>query len=110
MTVCELAEKIGAEVLSLPDPDRIVTGGYTGDLLSWVMGRCKEGDVWVTIMSSVNVVAVATLADPSCILISENAELLPDTREKAAAQGINLLRSAKDSFTLCAEIAALLEA
>lgn len=110
MTVRELAEKIGAEVLSLPDPDRAVTGGYTGDLLSWVMGRCKEGDAWVTIMSSVNVVAVATLADPSCILISENAELLPDTLEKAAKQGVNLLRSAKDSFTLCAAISALLGA
>lgn len=108
MTVSELVSRIGAEVLNMPAPDRTVTGGYTGDLLSWVMGRCREGDAWVTIMSSVNIVAVATLADPSCIIISENAELLPDTKEKAKEQGINLLRSNKDSFTLCAEIAALL--
>ena len=108
MTVSELKDALGLESIALPDPERIVTGGYTGDLLSWVMGRCKEGDAWVTIMSSVNVIAVATLADPACVIISENAELLPGVAEKAAEQSVNLLHSSLDSFTLCAKIAALL--
>ena len=108
MTVKELCQKNGYEILCMPDPDREVTGGYAGDLLSWVMGRATEGDAWVTIMSNVNIIAVASLADPSCIILSEDVS--PDTgvKERAEAQGINLLKSKKNTFFVCAEIADLL--
>ena len=108
MTVKELCEKNGYEILCMPDPDREVTGGYAGDLLSWVMGRANEGDAWITIMSNVNIIAVASLADPSCIILSEG--VMPDdgVKERAEAQGINLLRSKKNTFAVCAEIADLL--
>ena len=59
MTVKELAEKYSFEALTLPQPDRIVSGGYTGDLLSWVMGRAESDNAWITIMTNVNIVAVA---------------------------------------------------
>ena len=108
LTVKELCEKNGYEVLCMPDPEREVTGGYAGDLLSWVMGRAQEGDVWVTIMSNVNIVAVASLADPSCIILSENVSPDEGVAERAQAQGVNLLKSRKDTFSVCAEIAVLL--
>ena len=108
MTVKELCEKNGYEVLCMPNPEREVTGGYAGDLLSWVMGRAQEGDVWVTIMSNVNIVAVASLADPSCIILSENVSPDEGVTERAQAQGVNLLKSRKDTFSVCAEIAVLL--
>lgn len=63
MTVHELAVKIGAEPVVLADGSREIHGGYTGDLLSWVMGRGKQDQAWVTIMTNINVVAVATLID-----------------------------------------------
>ena len=108
MTVKELCEKNGYEILCMPDPDREVTGGYAGDLLSWVMGRAKEGDAWITIMSNVNIVAVASLADPSCIILSENVTPDEGVKERAQSQGINLLKSRRDTFSVSAEIAALL--
>ena len=108
MTVTELAKKFEYKILCLPDPERDVEHGYTGDLLSWVMGRLESGSAWVTIMSNVNIVAVAALADPACIILSEGVNPDEGVLERALGQGINLLRSDKSSFEICAEIASVL--
>ena len=108
MTVKELVHRFGYEVVCMPEPDREVTGGYAGDLLSWVMGRAESGDAWVTIMSNLNIVAVASLADPSCIVLSESVELDDGVKERAEQQSVNIVRSSKDTFSVCAEIAAAL--
>ena len=92
----------------MPDGDREVTGGYAGDLLSWVMGRANSGDAWITIMSNVNIVAVATLADPSCIVLSEGVGIDAEVLEKAKSVGVNILGSDEDTFAICARIAAVL--
>ena len=93
MTVNDAIELLGLETLCLPDGGREIEGGYTGDLLSWVMGRAQSGDAWVTIMTNINVVAVAQLTDVACVIIAEGAELSEGVAERAEAQGINLLRS-----------------
>ena len=41
--------------------------------LSWVMARAQSGNVWITVMGNVNAIAVATLTDVSCIVLTENA-------------------------------------
>ena len=98
MKISDFAAKINAEILSMPRPDAEITGGYCGDLLSWVMGRAEEGQVWITIMSNINTVAVASLADVSAILLSENAEIDESVIAKASEQGINLLRTELATF------------
>ncbi|MBE6597740.1 MAG: hypothetical protein E7641_08760 [Ruminococcaceae bacterium] len=91
--------------MAMPDPEREITGGYVGDLLSWVMGRAKAGDAWVTIMSNVNIIAVATLADPACIILSEGVRPDAGVIERAEASGVNLLGCEKDSFAVASQIA-----
>lgn len=108
MTVQELSERLGLQALSCPEPERECTGGYTGDLLSWVMGNAQSGDVWITIMSNSNIVAVATLADTACIILSEGVQPDPGVLELAQRKEINLFRSEESSFTLSAKVAALL--
>ena len=108
MTVKQLAESLSLKVICMPDGDREVTGGYAGDLLSWVMGRANSGDAWITIMSNVNIVAVATLADPSCIVLSEGVGIDAEVLEKAKSVGVNILGSDEDTFAICARIAAVL--
>lgn len=103
MTVAEFALKFGMEVLSMPDGDREITGVYAGDLLSWVMGRAQSGDLWVTIMTNVNIVAVAVMADVACVVVSEGAELESDVIDKAANQGVNLLRTTLTTYQVCHE-------
>ncbi len=108
MTVEALAKQLSLTALCMPEGDREIEGGYCGDLLSWVMGRAKSGDAWVTIMTNINVVAVASLTDCACVILAEDAQVEPQVLEKAQSQGINLFVSQKDSFALCAEIGALL--
>ena len=98
MTVNQLCEKSGFEAVVLADGEREVCGCYIGDLLSWVMGRAKADDAWITIMSNVNIVAVAALADVSCIILSEGVVLDSDIIETAKQKEINILYSAKPSY------------
>ncbi len=108
MTVEHFAKEFGYDVLCMPQPEKNINGGYVGDLLSWVMGKLDEDDAWVTIMSNINIVAVASLADPACIVLAEN--VLPDNGvvEKALEQGVNILRTNKPSFDACIDIKSVL--
>ena len=108
MTVKELAEALSLDILCMPDETREVRGGYAGDLLSWVMGKLDADYAWVTIMSNVNIVAVATLADPACIILSESVAPDEGVLARAEQQGINLLSAKKSTFTVCAELASVL--
>ena len=93
MTVKALSQLEFLKPVVLPEPERGISGVYIGDLLSWVMGRASSGDAWVTIMSNVNILAVASLADTACIVIAEDVELDNDVIETAKEKGINILSS-----------------
>lgn len=108
MTVKELAERLNLEPVCEAEPDREVEGGYTGDLLSWVMGRAQSGDAWITIMSNQNIVAVATLTDVALVILAEDVRPDAGVAQLAERKGINLYRSPEASFQLCAKVAAQL--
>lgn len=91
MTVKQLSEIDGFTVVAMPDGEREINGVYIGDLLSWVMGRARENNVWITIMSNINTVAVASLADVSCILLAEGVTLEAEVAKTAAKKQINVL-------------------
>ena len=109
MTVENFAKLSGFEIVTMPSPDSLIEGAYVGDLLSWVMGKAGEGNIWVTIMTNKNVLAVAALIDVSCVIISENAEIDADFIETAADKKINVLRCTDDNYTVCAKLSRLLD-
>ena len=80
MTVRQMTDEMQLTPLTCPDPERVVTGGYVGDLLSWVMGRARSGQAWITIMSNINTVAVASLADVACVILAEGVTLPEDVQ------------------------------
>jgi hypothetical protein len=104
MTVEELAKSTGLTTVTLPDNTREIHGAYVGDLLSWVMGRASSDNAWITIMSNVNVIAVATLADVSCVIFAEG--VIPDKEliKVAEAKGVNLLTSPLSSYETAVRI------
>lgn len=108
MTVNELLNTADFSPVHIADGEREICGGYAGDLLSWVMGRAKEGDAWVTIMSNVNIVAVCTLADPACIVLSEGVTPDAEALKRAQEQGVNIVSTKLDTFSACARIASML--
>lgn len=91
MTIQELIHKHSFSVFHLAQPERIVSGCYCGDLLSWVMGRAGAGSLWLTIMSNGNVAAVASLTDVAGVLLTEGVTPDADLLSKARTHGINLL-------------------
>ncbi len=80
--------------------ERTVTGGYVGDFLSWVMGHAEENSAWITVMGNINAVAVALLADVSCIILCDGAHLDEDARRRADENNIPVLASSKPAFAL----------
>ena len=108
MTVNELSKMPDFSEIFIADGERKICGGYAGDLLSWVMGRASEGDAWITIMSNVNIVAVCTLADPACIVLSEGVKPDDDTLRRAKEQGVNIISTTLDTFEASVRIAACL--
>lgn len=103
MTVKDLTS-LGFKALCLPDETREIKGAYVGDLLSWVMGRAKADDAWITIMSNVNVLAVAALADVACVILAEGVTLDQECIDKAIEKNINVLVSDMPIFETAVEI------
>lgn len=98
MTVKELCAACGFTAICMPAPDREVRGAYMGDLLSWVMGRAQEDNAWITIMSNVNVLAVASLSDVACVLLSDGVTLDAALTATAQSKEINVLSSPYPSY------------
>lgn len=84
MKVYEIAEKLNFKLLAgEAGIDREVVGLYTCDLLSWVIGRAQEDNMWFTVMGNINAIAVASLGDVSCIVLTDNASLDEEARQRA---------------------------
>ncbi len=98
MTVESLVALDGMTPLVLCEPKREIDGVYIGDLLSWVMGNASSGDVWITIMSNINILAVASLSDVSCIILAEGVALEQDVIITAREKGINIISSELSTF------------
>lgn len=110
MILKELAARAGFTVLT-PGPglDAEITACYVGDLLSWVMSRAPSGCVWITIMSNVNVAAVALLAETACVLLAEQVRPDPDLTKKAAENGVTLLSAPMGAYEAACTIYSLLK-
>ena len=108
MTVEAFAKQIGCKALCMPSPEKKIEGVYIGDLLSWVMGNAEQGNLWITIMSNINTVAVATLVDVSCILLAE--EVIPDDDliQTATAKGVNILSTPLSAYYAAVKISSIL--
>ncbi|HHV59752.1 MAG TPA: AraC family transcriptional regulator [Clostridiaceae bacterium] len=92
MTVRELAEKLGLKIFTKEAGlDKAVNSVYIGDLLSSVMSSTDKGDVWITIHTHINTVAVAALNELSCIILAESLEPEKNTLEKAMEVDVPIL-------------------
>lgn len=110
MTVKEMAAACGWTLLAGgEDENNQVDGCYIGDLLSWVMARAQSGNVWITVMGNVNAIAVATLTDVSCIVLTENATLDEEAAKKAELQEIPVYSCEANSYQTAVKVYELLK-
>lgn len=109
MKLSELIRQLNLTLLTSKDyADREIGGCYIGDLLSWVMGRAQQGDVWITIMNNINIVAVASLTGCACILLCEDVTAGDDIIAKADEEGIVILKSGETAYGLAARISGVI--
>ncbi len=108
MTVYDLLKNEHFSPVICPEADREIESCYIGDLLSWVMGKATSGDAWITIMSNINTLAVATLTDVSCVILAEGVTLDDEVLEAAKAKGINVVTTALSAYETALLISQLL--
>lgn len=102
MTLQELAEHLELELVTKGAiSKRKVEGGYASDLLSWVMAHARENDVWITIQSHQNIVAVASLLNLTAIIVAEGAKIDENTIIKADEVNIPIFSSKMSTYKLC---------
>jgi hypothetical protein len=109
MDLESIAKALNLKVRSCEDKLNVeITGGYTGDLLSDVIGNSKAGDIWITRQVHQNIVAVASLKDHAGIILVQGCEPAQDTLEKAVKEGVPILVSDLSAFELTGRIYNLL--
>lgn len=108
MLVSELKEKLNLTPAVLGKTDKDITNCYIGDMLSVVMSKADEGDVWLTVQTNVNIDAVAVLTGVSCIIIVEGMEPDEDTIKKAETQDVTILKSTDTAYALACRIKELI--
>jgi len=105
MTTEQLIKELKLEVYTGGElAKREVTGGYVSDLLSDVMGHAKEGEVWITLQSHANVVAIASLKELAAILLVKGIAPEKAVLEKAEEEGILVVGTREDTFTIAGKL------
>ncbi|GAE88228.1 DRTGG domain-containing protein [Acetivibrio straminisolvens] len=109
MKVREFAGQLNMEILTGENGlEKEIKGMYICDLLSWVMSHATKGDVWITVHTHVNIVAVAVMVDIPCIIIPEGIEVEEATIKKASEEDIAILRTSKTAYQIACEAGKLL--
>ena len=90
MLAGELAKLMDMELLlpDMADKEMEISGCYIGDLLSNVMGKAKTGQIWLTVMTNINILAVAQLLELSGIVLLEENQPAEGVLERATLEGI----------------------
>ena len=99
MKVQELVEKLNLKVLAGEKGlDREIDGCYISDLLSDVMGNAMEGNIWITLQTHKNVLAIASLKELAAILLVKGNKPEEDMLEQAIDEGIPVLGTDAQTF------------
>jgi predicted transcriptional regulator len=110
MIVSELADKLGLKVLSGQSGlNKQITGGYVSDLLSDVMGNAQEGNVWVTLQTHKNCMAIASLKELAAIVLVKGLQPSADLANQADIEGVPVLGTDLQSFDIVGKLYEILK-
>lgn len=105
MTVEELAKATGWKLSANTEAQKKeVKGAFCGDLLSWVMGNSHPDQVWLTVQSHLNVVAVAVLREFSCLVFVQGVVPPQETIDKAMEEDLAILQTDLSAYEACGRL------
>jgi len=101
----EVVEKLSLDVKTVDDGlQKEVTGVYVSDLLSDVMANAKDGNIWITLQTHMNIVAVAGLKNLAGIIIVNNRQPEKEINEKAESEKITIMTTSLPAFEVAGEL------
>lgn len=110
MKISDLVEELSLEVKTYKDGLRNdVTGAYVSDLLSDVMANSKDGNIWITLQTHLNIVAVAGLKTLAGIIIVGGRQPQEEVLRKAEAEKITITTTKLPAFEAAGRIYQILK-
>jgi len=110
MTLVEIVESLGLQSLTSTEAGAVnVTGGYTSDLLSDVMANGRVGDLWITLQTHKNILAVVKIKDLAGVVIVNARTPDDDTIRTAEEEGVVVLGTGKSAFRITGQLYELLK-
>lgn len=110
MKVSEIIEKLNLRVFGGEDGlQNEITGGYVSDLLSDVMGNAEEGEVWFTLQTHKNVMAISSLKELAAVILVTGHEPDTDMLAQANEEGIPVLGTDESTFEISGKLYQLLQ-
>ncbi len=105
MKLVEVVEKLSLDVKTYTDGlQKEVTGVYVSDLLSDVMANSKDGNIWITLQTHLNIVAVAGLKGLSGIIIVNNRQPEKEIMEKADSEKVMIITTSMPAFEVAGKL------
>jgi predicted transcriptional regulator len=86
-----------------------ITGAYVSDLLSDVMGNSRDGNVWITLQTHMNIVAVAGLRNLTGIIIVGGRPVEDNIIKKAEAEKVAIMTTPMPAFEVAGKIYQMLK-
>ncbi len=109
MKVCDLVEKLNLEVFCGEQGiNNEVVGGYTSDLLSDVMGNVDENQVWITLQTHKNIMAIASLKEVAAVILVKGYQPEQAAIDQSNEEGIPILGTEIETFEMSGALYALL--
>ena len=97
MTVEEISSLVGGRI-AVAGHDACIRTAYASDLLSDVMGHCKDESVLITIQNHLNTIAVCTLVGVEAVVICHDRPVPDDMAEAAKREGVAILTTPLSQF------------
>ncbi|MCL1941820.1 MAG: serine kinase [Synergistaceae bacterium] len=104
MKLKEVIEAFESKVICEGDGERSISGVIAGDLLSFIIGEAKEGEIWVTIQIHLNVAAVAVLKELPMVILASGKEPSKELVDKCREENIALIVAEESSYEACAKL------
>ena len=73
------------------------------------MAHASQDDIWLTILNSITVIAVAELSGCACVLLTEGVTMEDAVLRRAEARGVVVLQTPLSTFQAAAALQALLD-
>ena len=101
MKVKDLIEKENFNLVTdRKTSDKAICGVYCCDLLSFVMSHASTKNVWITVQTHMNIIAVASLLELGCIIIPESIEIEQETIDRANEEDIPILSTTLNTYQI----------